>query len=193
MDVNVQQIRGNWSLGYSLDKHALSSTPIGENEYGHMQFNTVRTPVGEALFQLKYRSNYSQIPVISNQMARSLTGRFGDVSFVIPMPPSKQRQRQPVVEIAKEFARIVGLPYYDNFLVKTVATSAMKDIALREDKVYALVNAFTLNDFLPNGRFNVLIIDDLFDTGSSLEAATQVLKSSQKIGHVYVATVTRKR
>lgn len=193
MDVNVQQVRGNWTLGYSLDKHALSSTPIGENEYGHMQFDTVRSPVGEALFQLKYRSDYSKISLIANQMARSLTGRFADISFVIAMPPSKQRQRQPVVEIAKEYARVAGLTYYDNFLIKTVVTSAMKDIALREDKINVLVNAFKINDFLPSGKFNVLLIDDLFDTGSSLEAATQVLKSSPKIGNVYVATVTRKR
>jgi len=42
MDVDIKRIDGVWTLGYSLDKHTISSTPIGYNEYGHMQFDTVR-------------------------------------------------------------------------------------------------------------------------------------------------------
>ncbi|WP_204369077.1 hypothetical protein [Methylocucumis oryzae] len=48
--VNVKQIDGVWILGYSLDKHTISSVPIGHNEFGHMQFDTVRSEAGEALF-----------------------------------------------------------------------------------------------------------------------------------------------
>jgi hypothetical protein len=39
MQINIQQIHGIWDLGYSLDKHTISSTPIGSNEWGHMQFD----------------------------------------------------------------------------------------------------------------------------------------------------------
>ena len=67
MDVNIKQIEGMWTLGYSLDKHTLTSTPIGPNEYGRMQFDTVRPAAGEALFQLKYRSDYSQVLLIAIQ------------------------------------------------------------------------------------------------------------------------------
>src|SRR6476469_2964602 len=72
MEVNVEEIRGNWNVGYSLDKHTLSSTPTGYNEYGHMQFHTIRPPAGEALFQLKYRDDYSQVPIIARQLVSSL-------------------------------------------------------------------------------------------------------------------------
>ena len=68
MEVNVEQLQGNWDLGYSLDKHTISSTPIGYNAYGHMQFDTIRPEVGEALFQLKYRSDYDQVPIIASQI-----------------------------------------------------------------------------------------------------------------------------
>ncbi|WP_454743956.1 hypothetical protein [Cupriavidus necator] len=53
MKTNLKQIFGNWDLGYALDKHTLRSTYIGDNEYGHPQFNTERSEPGEALFQLK--------------------------------------------------------------------------------------------------------------------------------------------
>lgn len=180
-------------LGYSLDKHTISSTPIGNNEYGHMQFDTVRSEAGEALFQLKYRSDFMQIFVIAEQMKISFGNAFSSAGLVVPMPPSKARARQPVVEIAREYARITGIPCYENLLVKTSDTPAMKDIATREEKVAVLMGAFTLYDVLKDGPYDVLIIDDLFDTGSSLEAATNMLRGYNQIRNVFVATVTRKR
>lgn len=193
MQVNVEQIVGIWDLGYSLDKHTIKSTPIGCNEYGHMQFDTLRPEVGEALFQLKYRSDYDQVPVIAAQMYEHLVNKFGFVSFIIPMPPSKQRQRQPVTEISRELARLMQVPCLEDMLVKTKTTQAMKDIVSREEKIEKLIDAFTVNKIVKDGLYDILIVDDLFDTGSSLEAATRVLRSCKKIRKIYTATVTRKR
>lgn len=193
MDVNIRQIDGIWTLGYSLDKHTLSSTPIGHNQSGHMQFDTTRPEAGEALFQLKYRSDYSQVGIIANQLNTSFGQAFSTASLVIPMPASTARNRQPVTEIAKEYARLKGIPCREDLLVKTGTTAPMKDIGTREERISALIGAFTVYDVLPDGQYDVLIIDDLFDTGSSLEAATTVLRNYSKIRNVYVATVTRKR
>jgi len=82
MDLNIKQIEGIWTLGYSLDKHTLSSTPIGPNEFGHMQFDTVRPEAGEALFQLKYRSDYSQVPIIAGQLHASFGQVFSTANLV---------------------------------------------------------------------------------------------------------------
>lgn len=193
MDVNIKEISGVWTRGYSLDKHTTSSTPIGYNEYGHMQYHTIRPEVGEALYQLKYRSDYSQVPIIANQLYKHLGASFLSCGLIIPMPASTHRQRQPVTEIARELAKLMDIPCVENLLVKTTITSAMKDIKSRDDKVSTLMGAFTVYDILSLGKYDVLIIDDLFDTGSSLEAATKVLKGYSKIRDVYVATVTRKR
>jgi predicted amidophosphoribosyltransferase len=158
-----------------------------------MQFDTVRSPAGEALFQLKYRFEYAQAPIIAHQMAVSLAPYFHDASLVVPMLPSRQRSRQPVVEIARELARLMRIPCYEDLLTKTNATPAVKDIGSRIERVDALVNAFAVNDVLGEGFYNVLVVDDLFDTGSSLEAATRVLRTYSKIRRVCVATVTRRR
>lgn len=192
MQVNVQRINGIWNLGYSLDKHVLHSTCIGHNQWGHPEFDTTRSEVGEAIYQLKYRSDYNQIQHIANQMSSSLSRYFSSASLVIPMPPSKQRTTQPVVEIARLVATDMGIPCYENLLVKTLSTPQMKDIGSREEKINTLLKAFSVNDVLGEGSYDVLIVDDLYDSGSSLEAATRVLKGYTKIRNVYVATATRK-
>lgn len=192
MEVNVQRINGNWDLGYSLDKHVLSSIYIGDNRWGYPEFDTTRSEAGEALFQLKYRSDFNQVTNIANQLSTSLSQYFSSACLVIPMPPSKQRERQPVVEIAQAVARNMGIPCYENILHKNQDTPQMKDIPDRKEKVETLVQAFSINDSLNEGLYDVLIIDDLFDTGSSLEAATRVLRKYRKVGNIYVATATRK-
>lgn len=192
MIVNPKRINGNWNLGYSLDKHVLQSTYIGDSQWGHPEFDTTRSEVGEALYQLKYRSDYSHIPLLSKQISVSLSRHFSSAGLVIPMPPSKQRERQPVIEIAHQVAKNMGIPCYENLLVKTSITPQMKDIGSRDEKVQTLVKAFTVYDVLGPDSYDVLIIDDLYDSGSSLEAATRVLRNYKKIRNVYVATITRK-
>ncbi|MDA3918592.1 MAG: ComF family protein [Deltaproteobacteria bacterium] len=193
MEVDVKKINGVWDLGYSLDKHTISSTPIGYSDWGHMQYDTIRPEAGEALFQLKYRSDYTQVSAIASQMYKSIIEYFPFVSLIIPMPPSKQRVRQPVTEIARELGLLMSVPCFEGMLVKTIKTPEMKDIASREKKIQTLMDAFMINDQLGEGVYDVLLVDDLFDTGSSLEAATNVLRQYKKTRKVYVATVTRKR
>jgi len=193
MDVNVQPINGNWDLGYSLDKHVLSSVYIGENQWGHPEFDTTRSDAGEALFKLKYRRDYDQIPIIGAQMFESLSGYFSSASLVVPMPPSIARARQPVIELARELANNMGIPCYEELLIKKIITSQMKDIESRKDKDDTLINAFSVNDQLGEGLHDILIVDDLFDSGSSLEAAATILRDYSKIRNIFVAVVTRKR
>lgn len=193
MKVSVKPLSGIWDLGYSLDKHMLSSVYTGDNQWGHPTFDNTRTDIGEALYQLKYCSDFNQVSVISSQLYESLSGYFSTACLIIPMPPSKTRSKQPVIEIARQLSIQMGIPCYENLLVKTTDTPQMKDIASRKEKVDALINAFSVNDLLGEGLYDVLIVDDLFDTGSSLEAATTVLRNYKKIRYIYVSAVTRKR
>jgi predicted amidophosphoribosyltransferase len=196
MDVNVKEINGLWDKGFSLDKHKISSTYTGDNEYGHPTFDTLRTDIGEALYQLKYKSDFSQCDVIAENIKYHIISQLPFVSFILAMPPSKTRTKQPVIEIAKILSTLTDKPCINDILLKSKNTPQMKDIAKREDRIVTLLDAFVLNtdvvtNRLPKKGYNVLIIDDLFDTGTSLEAATQKLKECDKIGQIFVATVTR--
>jgi predicted amidophosphoribosyltransferase len=142
---------------------------------------------------LKYKFDFTQVAVIASQIYQSLSKYFVSASLIIPMPPSTQRARQPVTEIARELSRLMNIPCYEEMLVKKSDTPPMKDIASRDEKVQTLIDAFAINDQLGEGLYDILIVDDIYDTGSSLEAATKVLRQYSKIRNIYVSTVTRKR
>lgn len=40
MNVTLKEIQGTWDAGWIQDKHVLSSTYIGDNQWGHRQFDT---------------------------------------------------------------------------------------------------------------------------------------------------------
>jgi predicted amidophosphoribosyltransferase len=105
MKTTIKQIFGNWNLGYALDKHMISSTPIGENQYGHMQFDNKRTEVGEAVYQLKYKRLWDQAEPLAATILQVLGPRFKDVGLVIPMAASNARARQSVESIQAIVAR----------------------------------------------------------------------------------------
>jgi hypothetical protein len=55
MKTNPVQVQGAWRLGWALDVHTTSSEFLGYDQNGNPQFNTTRSPLGELLYQLKYR------------------------------------------------------------------------------------------------------------------------------------------
>jgi predicted amidophosphoribosyltransferase len=194
MNVNLKEICGNWDQGYVLDKHTLSSKYIGDNEHGHPQFETKRSAVGEALYQLKYRGDKTQATPLAAQVAKSIVPKFEKVGLIVPMPASNVRVWQPVNEVAKELGKLIKVPVFDNIIVKAAADAGakqLKDMVAKEEKEAALEGKFTVNDSIENsGKRNVLLLDDLFDTGASMEAVTAALRTYQKIGKIFVAALT---
>lgn len=196
MDVNVKKITGIWDLGYSLDKHKISSVYLGVDEYGHSRFNTIRTDIGEALYQLKYRSDFSQVDAIATELHKNIVSKFPEISFIMAMPPSKGRELQPVIEVANKLAEKMKKACIHNLLFKSRNTPQMKDIKNRDQRIKLLLESFQIDKTvmaqrLPSTGYNVLIVDDLFDSGTSLEVASQKLRECGKIDKILVATATR--
>lgn len=97
---------------------------------------------------------------------------------VIPMPPSKQRSFSTggrEIEIASELSKSLGIALDTTSLKKTKTTPKMKDIGDFSARVAALDAAFTTGRDL-EGR-QILLIDDLFQSGATMNVAAQTLKA----------------
>ncbi len=186
MSLNPKSIRGNWSAGYVLDKHTISSEYVGENEFGHPIFETERSDLGQLLYELKYRHNKSKVHEIIemihpfvNQWIESL-----DIDGIIAVPPSnKNRIYQPVDVISKELSSSLGIYYFKGFLSKNSNVQAKND------------TSDTTNSMVARKKFkrsvNVLILDDLFNTGTSLKEASRVVSNDPNVKNIYVLALTR--
>jgi predicted amidophosphoribosyltransferase len=54
------------------------------------------------------------------------------------------------------------------------------------------MGCFHIKDIITNeGSWDVLIIDDLYASGASLSAATQTMRTYDKVRNIYVAAFTR--
>lgn len=193
MKTSVRSITGNWDKGHVLDKHTISSEFLGYDENGHPRFDTKRSEAGEALYQLKYQNDKSQAPLLAAAVAKDVVPLLGEFGMIIPMPASKARPWQPVTEVARELGTLTGKPVIENLLVRMAQSQQLKDLTTKEEKKAVLKDAFKVEEVITNdGRWNALLVDDLFDTGASMEEATEVLKKYRKVGNVYVAALTWK-
>jgi predicted amidophosphoribosyltransferase len=182
------RINGAWTDGYSLDRHTISSEYIGEDVYGNKQYKTVHTDVGELLYRLKYNGHHDTSDAIVEKAGVFLDEWLRDkkIDIVLPAPPTKLREIQPVFLIAEGIAKRYRLPYSDAVLAKNADIQA-KDMTKSEKDMRGGVKLLKF----AKRRCNILIVDDIYSTGSTLGECVRVLRSDKLVQDVYVFTVTK--
>jgi competence protein ComFC len=192
ISIHPKEIKGPWEQGYVLDQHTISSTMIGYNEFGHPEFDTVRSELGELVYRLKYKADRSAVSAIIETTVEFVNTWNIHPDVFVPIPPSKvQRAFQPVVEIASELANSLGIALNTTSLRKAKTTPQMKDIGDFAARTVALESALTSEKDFAERR--VLLLDDLFQSGATMNVAARVLKQQGLASRVYVLALTRTR
>ncbi len=148
----------------------------------------------QALALLKY-GNQAELGIwLGLQLGNYWRTRHTNPPFqqatVIPIPLHYRRQQQrgynQAALIAKGFCRATGLSYADHSLIRTKETHAMHSLGIRE-RQDNLNGAFQLGPKLPPTSKPILLIDDIYTTGSTALTATSVLR---KAGYTVPAIMT---
>lgn len=193
MKIALRKIGGPWDAGWALDKHIVKSTYLGDDAYGHPTFDTERTEVGKALYLLKYKHQWDQVDGLARAIHAHICPLLPNIGFVVPMPATKPRSRQPVTAVVESLGELLGVHVATDLLVKAPGGKSLKDLDSKAERSEAIGDSVSVVDRLAGeGPWNVLLVDDLFDTGASMEAACKVLRMYPKVAKIYVAALTWK-
>jgi competence protein ComFC len=185
------QIAGRWQSGISLDLHTTSSTPIGYNEFGHMQFDTVRPEIAQLLYRLKNRGDNDAAGSIVETAASFLAAYRDKFDSIVPVPPSHQRLLQPVIVLAEGIGAALGVPVL-SCITTTRATTQLKNVTDPEERKKQVEGLYQVDATQTGGR-SILLFDDLFRSGTTMNAITDQLLGPGQAAVVRVLTITKTR
>ncbi len=155
---------------------------------GHHKFSQGRAVFvyQGAMRGILYRYKYSNRRDYTEFFAQEAAGMYREwverhgIELVVPVPLSKKRMRRRGYNqaglFAKRFAQLCGLPYNDRILKRIRNTAPQKQLSAEERK-NNLKNAFKIEENVVNLN-RVLLVDDIYTTGSTIDAAALVLKQS---------------
>jgi predicted amidophosphoribosyltransferase len=185
------KLEGNWKQGIAFDIHTVSSTYLGQDEFGHNIYDTTRSEMGELVYQLKYKHDESVVEEIVNLLL-NIKG-FDKMNCIVAVPPSNlERTHQPVFSIAIALGAKLNIPVYLDCLVKK-SNQELKNIIDSTQRYNLLKQSIQISKKYQLSNQNVLLVDDLYRSGSTLRVATELLYNNCNVKNVYVLTMTKTR
>ncbi|MFA9616447.1 ComF family protein [Mannheimia sp. E15BD] len=182
----------SWKAGIALAVHTTNSTI---DSSGH--FHNTYSKIGDSLHKLKYKSDYSQLDFLANAFCSAINiwwaTKNRNIDVIIPAPFSKLREIQPVYELAKLVSKKIGTPVDLDFIRKIKETEQLKSIQDLEERRSILKGAFSIRDSQIYRSKNILILDDLFRSGGTLNEISELLYREAAVKDVYIMTLTKTR
>ncbi len=139
--------------------------------------------IQETLYRFKYGGRRKYAKFFAKMMYHQLkhTSFFHTIHCIIPVPVSKERLKQrgynQAEEIAKHLSNISKIPYNRDILIRTKHTKPQSGFSPAQ-RLSNIQGAFQVTRPLPAQDQNILIIDDIYTTGSTINECARVLKEA---------------
>ena len=142
------------------------------------------------IFGLKYNNKTYLSKYIAIIMKEKLELENIKFDYILFVPLHKKRLKErgfnQAEKIAIDLSKITGIPVVDN-ISRKYNTKRLYKLG-KEDRINELKNAFVIkNDIIDLKNKNILLVDDIFTTGSTVNEISKILKING-VNKVFVAT-----
>jgi ComF family protein len=116
-----------------------------------------------------------------------------DIDYVIPVPLHKVKKRMRGYNqasiIGENFAKLLNFKF-DSSLIKRIYFTKTQTKLTKFQRAKNIKNAFKITKADKIKDKNILVIDDVFTTGSTVNEISEMLKNNNA-GKIYILTVSR--
>jgi ComF family protein len=162
------RLSGEFDSGYALDEYRES--PDSNND---------RTPVGELVYRFKYRYDMNSGLELARLLERLIrqNEEFNRADLILTVPPSFiSRLFDPISFLAEEVSRKTKVPYQKDIIKRVRLTGLQKRILDKRSKMENVRGAFELRDKDKMKGKKILVMDDIYASGATINEVTRVLK-----------------
>lgn len=139
--------------------------------------------IKESIYEFKYKNRREYADFYASETAK-IYGKLlkqWNLDAIIPVPIHKDREIERGYNQATEFgqalARLTGIPIRKKVLIRTKKTERQKELT-DIMRYLNLKNAFSVDRNAMEGLRNILIVDDIYTTGSTVDACSSILKKA---------------
>lgn len=135
----------------------------------------------EVLYRFKYKNKRCYSDFFGYVGAKKYRKLFRQwkVKMIVPVPMYQKKQQRRGYNQAEEFARSLteytDIPMATDLIKRLRETKPQKGLN-KEERYKNLKNAFGVNPEKAKGVNSVLLVDDIYTTGSTIDACAKVLK-----------------
>ena len=163
---------------------------LGYDENGNPKFENTRSEVGELLFRLKYRDDRSALPKLAEASAAFVEKWAPGIDALVPVTPSRVRAFQPTLALAAAIAADLKLDLGARWIERKENVPELKNVTDHEERIRLLKGAHIVDQGSVKDR-KILVFDDLFQTGATMNAVTGALYDQGGASKLFALTITR--
>lgn len=149
-------------------------------------------PIKSSVLNIKYKNKREYCDFYGMEIVKKIKPymQLMKLSGIIPVPMYQKKQKErgynQAFVLAKRVGKLTGLPVYADLLKRTEPTIPQKELnnIERANNIRQSIVIGTI----PQGCKNILLVDDIYTTGITIEVCTELLLKAG-IEQVYFTTI----
>ena len=152
-----------------------------------------KPPISESIYRFKYHNCRLYADAYAKECARRFKGQIKkwNIQLIVPVPMYDKKRRRRGYNQAQVLAEKLGeeltIPVDSESVARVLPTTPQK-LKGRQDRRKNLMDAFRMKKVL-NGIENVLVVDDIYTTGATVEKVAECLKKAGA-KHIWFFTIS---